>query len=64
MDTKTVLKMIAIFVDVVIFEVWAMRAVVKIIKDIETALEWLGITPAIRKAWAGLRYGRIGADAA
>ena len=58
MDTKTALKMIAIFVDVVILEAWAVWAVVKIIKDIETALEWLGITPTIRKAWERWKKSR------
>lgn len=52
MDKKTALKMITIF------EVWAMWEVVKIIKDIETALEWIGITPVIRKAWEKWKKSR------
>lgn len=51
MDTKTALKMIAIFVSVVLLEGWFVLTTAKIVENVETILEYLGITPPIRKAW-------------
>lgn len=51
MDTKTALKMIAIFVSVVLLEGWFVFTAAEIVKNIETILEYLGITPPIKNAW-------------
>lgn len=51
MDTKTALKMIAIFASVVLLEGWFVLTTAKIVENVETILEYLGITPPIRKAW-------------
>lgn len=51
MDTKTALKMIAIFVSVVLLEGWFVFTTAEIVKNIETILKYLGITPPIRNVW-------------
>lgn len=51
MDTKTALKMIAIFVSVVLLEGWFVFTTAEIVKNIETILEYLGITQPIKNAW-------------
>lgn len=51
MDTKTALKMIAIFASVVLLEGWFVLTALKIVENVETILEYLRITPPIRNAW-------------
>lgn len=51
MDTKTALKMIAIFISVVLLEGWFVFTTAEIMKNIETILKYLGITPPIKNAW-------------
>ena len=58
MDTKTALKMIAIFVSVVLLEGWFVFTTAEIVKNIETILKYMGITPPIRKG-----VGKMGASA-
>lgn len=58
MDTKTALKMIAIFVSVVLLEGWFVFTTAEIVKNIETILEYLGITPPIKNAWGKWKRAR------
>lgn len=58
MDTKTALKMIAIFASVVLLEGWFVFTTAEIVKNIETILEYLGITPPIKNAWGKWKRAR------
>lgn len=58
MDTKTALKMIAIFASVVLLEGWFVFTTAEIVKNIETILEYLGITPTIKNAWGKWKRAR------
>ena len=58
MDTKTALKMIAIFASVVLLEGWFVLTTAKIVENVETILEYLGITPAIKKTWKKWKQSR------
>lgn len=58
MDTKTALKMIAIFVSVVLLEGWFVLTTAEIVKNIETILEYLGITQPIKNAWGKWKRAR------
>lgn len=49
--TKPALKMIAIFIGVVLLEGWLVFTTAEIVKNIETILKYLGITPPIKNAW-------------
>ena len=52
------LKMIAIFVSVVLLEGWFVFTTAEIVKNIETILKYLGITPPIKIAWGKWKRAR------
>lgn len=58
MDTKTALKMIAIFASVVLLEGWFVLTTAKIVENVETILEYLGITPPIKNVWEKWKKSR------